>query len=159
MEFTCPHCHKKFETKLREASRSEKANAARKRNGALGGHPKASEVELVRIFLKKDEWTWQDYAAAVKKNTGAVYSRVRVFALLKKFRTLRPVVVVLAGGKTVVEYDYPLREGESREIQEIYMDKGVVHRNITTSASRVGRTMPQDTRAADEMKTAKKQHH
>lgn len=98
VEFTCPHCHKTFNAKIRKASTSEKAAEARRRNLEAGGYNrKASETDIVRIFLKKTEWTWQDFVAAVENKTGAVYSRAQAFAVLKKLRQYPPSLINVDG--------------------------------------------------------------
>ncbi len=89
---------------MRAASKSKKAKEASRRNLEAGGYNrKASEIDLVRVYLKKTEWTWQDFVAAVEKKIGTVYSRAQAFTLLKKFKTLRPAIVSV-DGKSHVAY-------------------------------------------------------
>jgi hypothetical protein len=90
VEFTCPHCGKPFEVKRSKWRSTEAANAARKRNGALGGHTKATPDQLSAVYAKLaskgEAVAWQVFVAAVKKQTGFVYSRAQAFLLLRKLR-------------------------------------------------------------------------
>ena len=88
MEFTCPHCGKTFEQKIREASDSPKAKEASRRNLEAGGYNrKASPEDLRTVFQEREAWAWQDFVAAVQRKTGAVYSRTQAFALLQKLKS------------------------------------------------------------------------
>ena len=91
MEFTCPHCGKPFEQKVREGSTSAKANAARKRNGALGGgQQKATQAQLEQAYanlcMAKKPWTWADFRSLIQRKTGVTYSRAQVYVILNKLK-------------------------------------------------------------------------
>lgn len=71
----------------RTPSQSEKLKAAARRNGTLGGRkPIASPDALAKVYAMRKEWNWQDFVAAIKKETGIVYSRTQAFTLLKRLK-------------------------------------------------------------------------
>lgn len=95
MRVQCPHCHKFHAVTVRDGNyRTEKANAARRRNAKLGGGPfKVSLAKVEQIFLGLPDpanCTGVQFIAAVAKATGSEYSRARAFGLLKKLKTRHP---------------------------------------------------------------------
>lgn len=87
MKFTCPHCGESFEVKIRKASTSKKANAARKRNAVRGGPAPAVSVKvLARIYRRGTEWGPTKFMEEIEKVTGHAYSLAQSCRLLELIR-------------------------------------------------------------------------
>jgi hypothetical protein len=106
MLFTCPHCHKTFEQKLRAVDTSPTATAKRRRvgkiTGTLGGRPSfVSDEAVEHVFLegqsKGTVWTGESFGAAIKKATGKAYSRTQSFTLLRQVKAKHPALASQAG--------------------------------------------------------------
>jgi transposase len=91
MEVRCPHCKLTFIIRLKTGNYSSpKANKARRLNSQLGGRPaKLTDELLEHIYLSiafDGHCTGDRFAEAIETTTGTVYSRSRIFYLLKKFK-------------------------------------------------------------------------
>ena len=101
MEVKCPCCHHKFEVEVYRRTKSAKANAARRKNGLLGGgQPKAPEAKIAKIYESRTEWTGESFQEAIQRSTGFSYSRSRAFALLHKMKTQGPTPRITSGGSS-----------------------------------------------------------